>query len=96
MSRPTNARRLVILTTDGPVPVTNAYSGFTRAAERVGPENQRLPVGRPPAPDRGRKTGGQRPRRPPQRIWTLRLFDFPVPPSLSVTKSVILNVPSVV
>ena len=36
--RPGNARRLVILTTGGPVPVTNAYSGFTRAAERVGAE----------------------------------------------------------
>jgi len=36
--RPGNARRLVILTTGGPVPVTNAFSGLTAAAERVGAE----------------------------------------------------------
>jgi len=36
--RPGNARRLVILTASGPVPVTNAYSGLTAAAEQVGTE----------------------------------------------------------
>jgi len=36
--RPGNARRLVILTTGGPIPVTNAYSGLTAAAERMGEE----------------------------------------------------------
>lgn len=35
-SRPSNALRLMIDTTGGPVPVTNAYSGLTEPAFRVG------------------------------------------------------------
>ena len=31
-----NARRLVVLTTKGPLPVTNAYSGFDRTQEAIG------------------------------------------------------------
>lgn len=31
-----NARRLVVLTTQGPIPVTNAFSGFDRTQEPVG------------------------------------------------------------
>jgi hypothetical protein len=31
-----SARRLVLLTTQGPIPVTSAYSGIDRTQERVG------------------------------------------------------------
>jgi len=37
-SRPSNARRLIIFTTRGPVPLTNAYSGILGAANAVGAE----------------------------------------------------------